>query len=284
MAAAFYFHGKYGRNFGPLSFTTFILLCSYKAFENYSLVSKIIFMVILTLIFFFIGLYIGLKHIYPYEEEPRRNPRSRDNSNPSKPDESSNVVLSNSNEIGRNNRRPRKIPQGDVSPLLKNENAIALNNNPNLNKESSTPDPVVRRPIIKNAMGSSNNELVNNKNDNDDNKANIPIKNERNLSANPIKENKLVPRRPAPRKDIRKDVDPIKNINANSLNNSAILDVKDVKNSDINEVKQDISLNVSKQENSSLPVGDILPKNNTISSQPMKPSYRRTISKRSDQI
>lgn len=286
MAAAFYFHGKYGRNFGPLSFIIFIVLITYKIFEKYDPIIKIILIVLISLIFFFLGLWIGLKKIFDYEEERRiARPRDSGSSNPSKPGSSSNLPIINSNNnqnnssgVRNNKRVPKRIPEDGNSPLL-NENAIEPNPDPNSNKASSTPDGViVRRPAIKRGSGTISSGLANNFNENDENKSNP---NPNNLDANIA-----IPRRTAARKDIGKGPDPKNNINSNSISNSVnqktvrIISDGDFKK---NEKKDDIKIDIKKDQNTPLPKGDSLPKADT-SQQPMKPAYRRPVTKRSDSV
>ncbi len=67
LTASFIFHYQYGKAFGPMAFSFFALLVSLKIFSGLSIYIKIIAITILTLLFFYLGVYIGLHKFIDYE-------------------------------------------------------------------------------------------------------------------------------------------------------------------------------------------------------------------------
>jgi hypothetical protein len=253
MAASIYFHGKYGRVFGPLSFSIFNLLNTNKSFEKYDTTSKYLLMIVTTVIIFIIGVFVGLKKIFPYEEEQRRarNPRGGEGQIPSRPSSSSNLPIVNNNtsssannnnnnqssnpnassgSVGRNNRRlPRRMDnianQGINSPLLQNNNEPKSIGNIIANNSATPGGVTVRRPIERKRT----NSMASGESSGGANPSPVPNEDKSKQGAIPIVRNPRKPPIPLedakkpdvkPNVDIKLDVNPKPNLTPNSDNNN----------------------------------------------------------------
>ena len=272
-------------------------------------------MIIITVIFFLLGFKIGITKIIPYEEEVRRAGRRRagSSSNPSAAGSNSNLPIVQIPPINNSSAgtvRNRALPKRNIrteSPIIPNDNAnnnniIALNPNPNdpVYPNNSTPNPIVKRPVLKRAGSNATDSNSNPSSNNNINPNSIIKPNTINKNTTPTGERN---RKPLERKitsdikskdsiietNLNKSLDnvktnnmsPIKNVIENNViakNPISKNPITELKKEEKKEVKIDINPNPNKD---SLQKNDTFPKNNDPNI-PVKPNIRRPASKRSD--